>query len=83
MLRFGEAKIAKEKFYAPKKTINTWDVNIDNIFISKLIETKTNSKSLIGYLDKVIQPLVLIMAKMSGYVRHLKLKMEINIKTIN
>ena len=29
----------------------------------KLIETKTNSKHLIGYLDKVIKPLALILPK--------------------
>ena len=55
MLRLGKAKETKEKFYAAQKTINIWDVNIDNIVISKLIETKTNSKYLIGYLDKVIR----------------------------
>ena len=49
-------------------TINIWDVNVDNIFISKLVETKPNSNYLIGYLDKVIKPLVLILTKMSGYV---------------
>ena len=37
---------------------------------------------MIGYLDKVIRSLVLIMLKMSGYVGHLKLKMEGKIKTI-
>ena len=37
-----------------------------NIVISKLVKTKTNSKYFIGYLDKVIRPLVLIMPKMSG-----------------
>ena len=37
MLIFGETKIAKEKFYAAIKPINIWDVNIDNIVISKLI----------------------------------------------
>ena len=42
-----------------------WDVNIDNIVISK---RKNNSKYLIGYLDKVIKPLLLIFPKMSGYV---------------
>ena len=50
MLRFGETKIAKEKFYAAKKPINVWDVNVDNIVISKLVKTKINSKYLIGYL---------------------------------
>ena len=56
------------------------EVNIDNIVISKLVETKTNSQYLIGYLDKVIRPLVLIMPKMSGYVQTFKVK---DIKTIN
>ena len=45
-----------------------------NIVISKLIETETNSKYLIGYLDKAIRPLVLIMPKMSGYVKTFKVK---------
>ena len=74
MLRFGETKIAKEKFYAAKKAINIWDVNVDNIVISKLVKRKTNSKYLIGYLDKVIRPLVLIMPKMGGYVKTFKVK---------
>ena len=46
-MRFGKKEIAKEKFYAAKKTIKMWDVNVDNIVFSKLIETKTNS-NLIG-----------------------------------
>ena len=49
-----------------KKTINIWDVNLDNIVVLKLVETKTNSKYLVGYLDKVIRPLILILPKMSG-----------------
>ena len=62
-MRFGEKEIAKEKFYAAKKPIKIWDVNVDNIVISKLIETKTNSsKYLVGIkFDKVITLLVLIM----------------------
>ena len=40
MLRFGETKVAKENIYAAKKAINIWDLNIDNIVISKLVETK-------------------------------------------
>ena len=74
MLRFGETIIAKETFYAAKKPISIWDVGIDNIVISKLIERKTNSKYLIGYLDKVIRLLVLIMPKMSRYVATFKVK---------
>ena len=32
-----------------KKAINIWDVNVNNAVISKLVETKTNCKHLIGY----------------------------------
>ena len=75
MLKYGETKIAKEKSYAAKKkAIKIWEVNVDNIVISNLIKTKTNSKYLIGYLDKVIRPLALIMPKMSGYVKTFKVK---------
>ena len=35
MLRFDKTKVTKEKFYAATKPINIWDVNIDNIVISK------------------------------------------------
>ena len=51
-----------------------WDVNVDSIDISIVVKTKTNSKYLIGYLDNDIRPLVLIMPKMSGYVRTFKVK---------
>ena len=44
MLRLGETKVAREKLYAAKKLINIWDVNIDNIVILKLIESKTSSE---------------------------------------
>ena len=55
MLRFGETKIAKEKFYGAKKPLNIWDFNVDNIVVSRLIETNNNSKYLIGYFDEVIR----------------------------
>ena len=38
-----------------------WDVNVDTRFVSKLIKTKINFKYSIGYLDKVIRPLVFIL----------------------
>ena len=47
-----------------------WDVDVGNIFISKLIETWKNSKYLIGYLDDLITPLVLRLPKMNGYVKN-------------
>ena len=76
-MRSGETKVAKEKFYDEKKKKNIWDFNVRNIVISKLVKIKTNFKYFIGYLHKVLRPLVLIPPEMS--VRHLKLK----IKTIN
>ena len=74
MVRFGDREIAKEKFYAAKRSINICDVNVDNIVVSKLVKTKTSSKYLIGYLDEVISLLVLIIPKMSGYVKTFKVK---------
>ena len=66
---------SKRKVLCCKKPIKIWDVNVDNIVISKLIETKTNTKYLIGIkLGKAIIPLVLIIPKMSEYVKTFKVK---------
>ena len=46
----------------------------------KLVKTKTNSKYMIGYSDKDIRPLVLIMPKMSRYVKTFKVENENKIK---
>ena len=73
ILKFGEEKVAK-KIYDTKKSITICDVYINNIVIAKLVEIKTNSKYLIGYLDKVMRPLVLILSKMSGYAATFKVK---------
>ena len=54
MLRFGKTKLIKEGFYGVKKPITIWDVNVNNIVTSKLVETKNNSKHLIGCSDEVI-----------------------------
>ena len=78
MLRFGETKLTKEKLYTANKPTNMWDVNVDNIVISKLIEKKANSKYLVGYLDKAIRSIVLIRLKSVDMLR-----IEIKIKTIN
>ena len=59
------------------------DANVDNTFISDLIEMKTISKYLIGYSDKAIRPLVLIMPKMSGYRKTFKVKDGDKMKVIN
>ena len=44
MARSGETKVAKAKFYAAKKAINIYNVNIDSIVTSKLIQKQTNSE---------------------------------------
>ena len=64
MVRFREKGIAKEKCYTAKIAIIMWDVNVDNIVISKLVKTKTSSKHLIEIkFDKAGRPLVLITLK--------------------
>ena len=37
MLSFNKTKVAKEEFYDIKKSIKIWDIDVDNIAISKLI----------------------------------------------
>ena len=65
MLRSGETNVAKENFYGTKLVFK---------IISRLVETKINSEYLIGYLDKVFGYLVLVLSKMSGYVKTFKVK---------
>ena len=73
MLKFRETKVAKKQFYGTKKKEKkNWDVNVDNIVAPNLIEKKINSKYLVGCLDEVMRPLILILPKM-----------EVNIRTIN
>ena len=70
MLRFGKKKVRKVEFYDAKKPIKIWDVNFNNIIISNLVEKiKNNGKYQIGSLDEVIRALVLILPKISGYVK--------------
>ena len=59
---------SKKNVMVAKILLKIWDVNADNIFISKLVETKNDSKYLIEYLGEVIRPQVLILAKTSGSV---------------
>ena len=61
-----------------KKLYKCWDVDVVNIVIPNLVQTKTNSKYFIGYLDKYIRPLFSIIPKMSGYVKTIKIEDKIN-----
>ena len=55
LLRFGKIKVVKEEFYGTKKkTIKIWDVDFNNVDISKIVETTNNFKYLIVYLEKFI-----------------------------
>ena len=58
------------------------DADGNNIFISKLVETKNDSKYLIGYLDKVIKPLVLVLPKMIRHAKTFKVKDKEKFRTI-
>ena len=44
-----------QKFYSAEEPIKIWIVSIDNIVILKVVETKNNSKHLIGYLVEIIR----------------------------
>ena len=81
-MKFGETKIAIEEFNGTKKPIKTWDVNVDNIVISKLL-TKNNSKYLIGYLDELTRPVVFLLPKIRGYVKTFRDKNGNNNKNLN
>ena len=60
------------------------NVNVDNIVISKLGKTGTNSKYLIGIkFYKAIRPLALIMPKLRGFVKTFKVKAGDKYKKIN
>ena len=76
MLSPVKTKEQKEKFHSAKKTINTQNVHVDSIVIIKLVETKTNSKYLLEYLEKFIICAILIMPKRSGYDKTFKVKDE-------
>ena len=51
-------KIAEKTFCGATTAMENQDVDVNNIVITKLIKIKTDSKYLIGYLDKVIRLLV-------------------------
>ena len=72
MLKFVEKKVAKEIIY----TELIFVMLIDNTVISKLIETKNISKVLIGNLDKVIIPLVLIWMDMLRQLKNNRLRLS-------
>ena len=67
-------KSNKRKILFCTKNYIIWDVNVDDIVILKLVKTKANYKYLVGYLNEAIRPLVLIILKLSGYVKTFEIK---------
>ena len=61
-VRLMRQKQPKKHFMVQKKSIKIWDFNVDNIVISKLAQTKTSSKCLIGYLDEVVRTISSVIA---------------------
>lgn len=60
MLSFSDTKITNVDFYGSKRSMKILDADIDNIAISKSIETRAWFKCLAGYLEDVTLPFVLI-----------------------
>ena len=83
-MKFGKAKVSKKnnktnkqkkkELYDVMKSTKIWDVDADNIVISKLIKTENNSKDLNAYLNEIISLLILISLKMNRYVTMFKFK---------
>ena len=65
---------SQRKVLCWKNPRNIFIINDDNIFTSKLVKTKVNSKYLILYLDNAIRPLILKMSKMSWYAKTFKVR---------
>ena len=76
MLRLGKTKEAKEEFYVSKNPIKNLNIGVDNVVISKSLETKNSSKYLIGYLDEIIRSLVLILPKWVDMLKLLKIRIN-------
>ena len=72
-MRLGQKKGANKYLWWRRPRNISYD-NVVNIVIWKLVETISNSKYFIWYLDKIIRPLTLILPKMSRYVKKLKAK---------
>ena len=64
-------EIGKKEFQSAKKKKER-NADVDNTVILKSIGPKNNCQCLIGYLDKVIKALALILPKESGYAKYFR-----------
>ena len=69
-LSFVETRIKEEQFYSAKKPINVCYLKTNNIVISIFVKTNSHSKYLIKYLGKNARTLILILPKITGYVKN-------------
>ena len=57
LIKYSKRRISRCK----KVNKKSWNVNVGEVIISRLIKTKNNCKDLIEYLDDTITALVLIL----------------------
>ena len=70
-LVFGDIELTKKEFYGSKKGVKLKDVIVKNIVVSNKIRGNNETVTYyIGYLDKSVSPLCLILPKMSGWIKY-------------
>ena len=74
ILRVGKANVAKKEIYCVKKTTKIWDVYVDIDVIPKLIGNNWNTEVFVWIFRWSHKTIVLILPKMSGYVKTFKNK---------
>ena len=82
-INFEDKKINKSNFYKSKKIFNIYDLDVNEILVSKKESygTKNSSKYFIGYNDDdVIRPLCINLPQMVGYAKHFDSNKTISFK---
>ena len=70
-LVFGDIEVSKSELYENKKGIKLKDVIVDNIVVNNSVKGNNETvKYYIGYLDRSITPLCLILPQMSGWIEY-------------
>ena len=65
-----------KSFKVQRKSIKRLMLMLMICLCQKIIKIKSNSMYLIGYLNKVIRPLVLILPKRNKYIKNLNVRDE-------
>ena len=71
-LKFDNIRVDEKEFHRSKQPIHLLSVNADQIVISeKFKHSDEGFKYFIGYQEgEIVQPLCIILPKMSGYIKH-------------